>query len=300
MTQAPSESDLRGAACPDDVDPKQIRHIAEKYAGGRGKLIAALQDIQTLYGYLPESALRLLAEATGNSLVDIYGIATFYRSFTLQPRGKHLICACLGTACHVRGAPSVVQEFERQLGIGAGETTSDKEFTLETVNCLGACALGPIVVADGHYFCNVRKSGVADILEQARRGVDGTRPEDDETVFPLDVNCPRCNHSLMDRGTPVDGLPSIRLMVDFRNRLSPVSLSSLYGSFHSAGGAEIPQGAVCTFFCPHCHSQLGGRSQCAACGVPMIPMAIRGGGMVQVCARRGCHGHRLDLDGVNA
>jgi len=300
MTQAATGPDLRGAPPGDEVDPEQIRRIVAKHRGGRGRLIAVLQDIQTLHGYLPEGALRLLAEATDRSLVDIYGIATFYRSFTLQPRGRHLICACLGTACHVRGAPRVVEEFERQLGIRAGQTTSDRQFTLETVNCLGACALGPIVVVDGHYFCNVRKSGVADILEKARRGVDETKPEDDETVFPLEVNCPRCNHSLMDRGTPVDGLPSIRLTVDFRNRLSPVNLSSFYGSFHSAGGAEIPEGAVCEFFCPHCHGRLGGPSRCTQCGAPMIPMVVRGGGMVQVCARRGCRGHRLDLDGVNA
>ncbi len=300
MTQAAAEPDPRAAPVPDEVDPEQIRRIVAKHREDRGGLIAVLQDIQTLHGYLPEDALRMVAEETGRSLVDIYGAATFYRSFTLQPRGRHLICACLGTACHVRGAPRVVEEFERQLGVKAGETTSDKEFTLETVNCLGACALGPIVVVDGHYFCNVRKFGVADILEKARRGVDETRPEDDETVFPLEVNCPRCNHSLMDPGIPVDGLPSIRVTVNFRNVLSPVNLSSLYGSFHSAGGAEIPEGAVCEFFCPHCHGRLGGPSRCTECRAPMIPMVVRGGGMVQICARRGCRGHRLDLDGVNA
>jgi len=300
MTQAAAEPDLRGAPPGDEVDPEQIRRIVEKHREDRGGLIAVLQDIQMRHGYLREDALRLLAEATGCSMVDIYGIATFYRSFTLQPRGKHLVTLCLGTACHVRGAPRVVEEFERQLGVKAGETTSDKAFTLETVNCLGACALGPIVVVDGHYFCNVRKFGVADILEKARRGVDETRPEDDETVFPLEVNFPRCNHSLMDPGAPVDGRPSIRVTVDFRNVLGSVNLSSLYGSFHSAGGVEIPEGAVCEFFCPHCHGRLGGPSRCPECGAPMIPMVVRGGGMVQICARRGCRGHRLDLDGVNA
>jgi NADH-quinone oxidoreductase subunit E len=300
MTQAAAEPDARGAPVPDEVDPKQIRQIVATHREDRGGLIALLQAIQMQHGYLPEDALRMVAEETGRSLVDIYGAATFYRSFTLQPRGRHLICACLGTACHVRGAPRVVEEFERQLGVKAGETTADNEFTLETVNCLGACALGPIVVVDGRYFCNVRKFGVADILEKARRGVDETRPEDDETLFPLEVNCPRCNHGLMDRGAPVDGLPSIRVTVDFRNVLGPVNLSSLYGSFHSAGGTAIPEGAVCEFFCPHCHGQLGGPSRCTECGAPMIPMVVRGGGMVQICARRGCRGHRLDLDGVNA
>ena len=133
--------------------------------------MAVLQDIQGQYGYLPQEALRILAEATGRSLVDIYGLATFYRSFTLQPRGKHLITACLGTACHVRGAPRVVKELEHRLGIKAGETTSDRQFTLETVNCLGACALGPIVVIDGHYFSKVTSSKVKGMLQRAQAGL---------------------------------------------------------------------------------------------------------------------------------
>src|SRR5690606_22695369 len=104
---------------------------------------------------LPEQALREVADATGRPLVDVYGVATFYRAFSLKPRGKHVCTVCLGTACHVRGAPAVVSAFEKRLAVKAGETTSDEEFTLETVACLGACALGPIVVADGHYFSNV-------------------------------------------------------------------------------------------------------------------------------------------------
>ena len=171
MTQAAAEPDLRGAPVPDEVDPEQIRRIVAKHREDRGRLIAVLQDVQTLHGYLPEDALRMVAEETGRSLVDIYGIATFYRSFALQPRGRHLIYACLGTACHVRGAPRVVEEFERQLGVKAGETTSDKEFTLETVNCLGACALGPVVVIDGHYFSNVSPTQVNGMLDEARAGM---------------------------------------------------------------------------------------------------------------------------------
>lgn len=159
--------------------------------------------------------------------------------------------------------------------------------------------MGPIVVADGRYFSNVKSLGVAKILEKARRGVDGTRPEDDETVFPLEVSCPRCNHTLMDRATLVDGFPSIGVTVDFGNVFRPVNLSSLYGSFGSAGGAEIPEGAVCKFLCPHCDGRLGGPLRCEECGAPMIPMVVRGGGIVQVCARRGCREHRLDLDSVN-
>lgn len=138
----------------------------------QGGLIAILDGIQETYGYLPEDALRAVAGKTGRSLVDVYGVATFYRSFSLQPRGEHTISVCLGTACHVRGARMIVEEFERQLGIHAGETTPDGAFTLETVNCLGACALGPIVALDGRYYSKVTTAKVARILRQAR-----TEPE---------------------------------------------------------------------------------------------------------------------------
>lgn len=155
---------------PDAVAPGDIHAIAEKHGKQRGALIAMLGEIQEKYGYLPEKALRSLSEATGRSLVDIYGVATFYRSFSLHPRGRHLVVACLGTACHVRAAPRIVAELERQLGVNAGGTTSDGEFTLETVACLGACALGPIVVMDGKYFSKVEPSKVKPILESAVAG----------------------------------------------------------------------------------------------------------------------------------
>jgi len=147
------------------VDAGAVLAIANRHEGSHGALIAMLEEIQELYGYLPEDALRLLARDTGRSLVDVYGVATFYRAFSLKPRGKHHICACVGTACHVRGAAQVVQEFERQLNIRAGETTEDGEFTLETVNCLGACALGPIVLVDGKYYSNVDPAGVKKIIK---------------------------------------------------------------------------------------------------------------------------------------
>jgi len=298
MTPTSMPQDAPAVQAPEPVDRRRIREILAEH--GRGALIAVLQDVQDEYGYLPEQALRAVADEADRPLVDVYGIATFYHCFSLKPRGRHVISACLGTACHVRGASQIVQEFQRQLGIEVGETTPDREFTLETVRCLGACALGPVVVVDGHYFCNVRKVGVADIVEAARCGLEGARPEDDERAFPLEVNCPRCNHGLMDPETRIDGLPSIRLTVGYRGAFYPVNLSSLYGSFESACGKEIPPGAVCEFSCPHCQGSLGGPSRCSQCRAPMIPMIVRGGGTVQVCTRRGCREHRLDLDGVNA
>lgn len=154
------------------VDIEAIRKTSEEHSKDRGGLIATLEAIQSEYGYLPEEALRTVAATNGNSLVDVYGVATFYRAFSLQPRGEHLISVCVGTACHVRGAPMVVEEFERELAIRAGETTSDGEFSLETVNCLGACALGPIIVVDGKYFANVTTAKVKGILARARAEFD--------------------------------------------------------------------------------------------------------------------------------
>lgn len=273
--------------------------ILKKYNNKGDNLVAILEDIQSKYGYLPKDALISVAEETGRSLVDIYGVATFYKSFSLKPRGEHLISVCLGTACHVRGAPMIAEEFERQLNIKAGNTTDDKEFTLETVNCLGACALGPIVVVDGRYFSNVNTNKVKRILKKAREGLDKITTKADERIFPVEVSCSRCNHSLMDSGHLIDGYPSIRITVAFGNVHGWLALSSLYGSYNVSSEYEIPPDTIVNFFCPHCHSELLGASNCGECGAPMVPMIVRGGGVVQICSRRGCKGHMLDLDGVN-
>jgi len=157
------------------VNAGDVLAIVNTHQESLGSLIAILEDIQERYGYLPEAALRLVARTTGRSLVDVYGVATFYRAFSLKPRGKHHICACLGTACHVRGGPQVVEELERQLQIKRGETTPDGEFTLETVNCLGACALGPIVTADKTYYSHVDAAGVKKLIQKTAAA--GTAPE---------------------------------------------------------------------------------------------------------------------------
>jgi len=264
-----------------------------------GGLVSILEDIQSKFGYLPEEALREVADKTGRSLVDIYGVATFYRAFSLKPRGKHLISACLGTACHVRGGPAIAQTIEDLLGIKAGETTPDNEYTLETVNCLGACALGPVVVVDGHYFPKVKASKVEEILDKTRIGLDAVEIDTDQRIFPVEVSCARCNHSLMDPRQPIDGHPSIRITVSFGQRHGWFALSSLYGSYNVDSEYEIPKDTIVHIFCPHCHAELIGGAECAECGAPMVPMIVRGGGIVQICSRRGCKGHMLDLDGVN-
>jgi len=294
MTQA-AAPDPQGAPPAEEVRARDILQILAKHRQGRGELIAALQEIQSRYGYLPQEALITMADATGRSPVDIYGLATFYRSFTLQPRGKHLVSACLGTACHVHGAPRVVKEFERQLGIEAGETTSDRQFTLETVNCLGACALGPVVVIDGHYFSKVRKSGVRQLLDEASADFPAAGAGADQQTFPIEVCCPRCNHSLMDADFLIDDRPSIRCSVSFNHGHGWLRLSSLYGSPNIAAEHDIPIQTVVRFFCPYCHRRLIGRSACPTCEAPMVPMMIGGGGIVQICSRRGCESRLLDL-----
>ena len=274
---------------------EEIEEIVENHQGRRGELISILEDIQSRYSYLPEEALRAVAARTGQSLVDIYGIATFYRWFSLKPRGKHLVSCCLGTACHVRGAPKVADEVETQLGVGPGETTGDREFTLETVNCLGACALGPIVVADGHYFPNVSPSKVRSIIAKAKEGLDKVLVGGDDRTFPVDVSCPRCNHSLMDPDVLQDGYPSVRVTIACGGQHGSLRLSSLYGSYKAETDVEVPPNKVADFFCPHCHTQLTGGSACPECGVHMVPMIVKQGGVVQICPRRTCKGHRLDL-----
>jgi len=283
------------------MNPTSVLPIVEKYKNRRGSLISILEEIQSQYGYLPGDALQVVAEKTGRSLVDIYGVATFYKAFRLKPRGKHLVSVCLGTACHVRGGPSIAQEFESQLKVRrTGETTPDKEFTLETVMCLGACALGPIVVADGHYFPNVMTHQVSRIIDRSREGLDKVEVQKDKRIFPVEVACPRCNHTLMDPDHLVDGHASIRVTVSFGEEHGWLRLSSLYGSYTVETGSEIPMGAIAHFFCPHCHSELIGASNCTVCEAPMVPMIVRGGAIVQSCSRRGCKSHMLDLEATTA
>ena len=275
---------------------KEAEQILGRYDGKRGTIISILEDIQSKYSYLPEKALRLVAQKTGRSLTDVYGVVTFYRSFKLKPRGKHLISVCLGTACHVRGAPRVADEFTKKLGIKSGETTPDNQFTMETVNCLGACALGPVVVVDGHYFPSVNALKVKGIIDKTLEGLDKVEIETDKRVFPVSVSCSRCNHSLMDPNYLVDGFPSIRINQSFGQQHGWVRLSSLYGSYNVEREYDVPPGSVQQIFCPHCHTELIGSTDCPECGTPMVPMIVRSGGIVQICPRRGCKGHLLDFN----
>lgn len=136
-------------------------------------LIHFLHRIQARYGYIPQEVVEDLAERLHLSASEIFGVLTFYKAFSLQPRGKHLVTICLGTACHVRGGKLIVEEAERRLGIKAGETTSDRHFSLETVNCLGCCAIGPVVVVDGVYYSQVTIDQVPKILAEVKEKENG-------------------------------------------------------------------------------------------------------------------------------
>jgi NADH:ubiquinone oxidoreductase subunit E len=131
-----------------------------------GSTISLLQEIQERYNYLPEEVLRDLAKERNLSLMDLYSIATFYKSFSLSPKGRHKVKTCTGTACHVRGSEKVTEEISRILGIKPGSTSEDGEYSLETVNCLGACALAPLVEVDGEYLSNMTPSRIREILEK--------------------------------------------------------------------------------------------------------------------------------------
>ena len=128
-------------------------------------LIQILQEVHDQFNYLPESALRRISKRLQLPFAEVFGTASFYKAFSLEPRGEHIIQVCMGTACHVRGAARILDEIERILSIEPGATTEDRKFTLETVNCLGACALGPIVVVDGQYHGNMTISGVPKLID---------------------------------------------------------------------------------------------------------------------------------------
>lgn len=277
------------------MEVADIQSIIDRHNHNQDGLIGILQEIQARYSYLPAEALSIVSEQTNRSLVDVYGVATFYKSFSLQPRGKHLCSVCLGTACHVRSAPRIAEEFEKQLEINTGQTTEDNEFSLETVNCLGACALGPIVVVDGHYYSNVKTAKVEQIISETRSGLDKAQIRTDERIFPVEVSCPRCNHSLMDTGYSIDDQPSIRVTVSFGRKHGWLRLSSLYGSYNVETEYETPENEVMNFFCPYCHAELTSSNECAVCNAPIVPMIVRGGGIVQICSRHGCNWHLLDI-----
>lgn len=147
------------------IELDKVDKILDKYEERRGVLIQALLDIQSEFNWIPPQAMERINERFNIPISQIYRIASFYKAMNLTPRGRHLIRICLGTACHVRGGPRVMDRAKELLGIEAEETTPDMKFTLERVNCLGCCALGPVIVVDDEYYGKVTPSGVEEILK---------------------------------------------------------------------------------------------------------------------------------------
>jgi len=147
------------------MDQKKIDQIVEKYAGKEGVLIQLLLDVQKELNWVPKEAIQRISERLQVPLSQIYRVASFYKSMSLRPRGRHLVNVCLGTACQVRDGPRVMDRVISVLGINAGQTTPDMKFTLERVNCLGCCALGPVMVVDGEYHGKMMPAKAEEILK---------------------------------------------------------------------------------------------------------------------------------------
>jgi len=144
--------------------------IIDRYPADRTSSLAVLEDIQAEYKYLPREALELVAERLKMKLSDVYQLATFYGAFSLTPKGDYIVKVCLGTACHVGGGPRVLAAVEKALGIKAGETSSDNKFSVEAIRCVGACALGPMVLVNERPYSKVTPMKAGELMEQLRQG----------------------------------------------------------------------------------------------------------------------------------
>jgi NADH-quinone oxidoreductase subunit E len=151
------------------LDTTALSEILDRHDRDPANIIAILQDIQAQVNWLPEDDLRSVAHELEIPLSKMMGLATFYKAFSLEPRGKHIVSVCLGTACHVRGGERIAEAIERELGIKGGETDEALLWTLETVGCLGACALGPIVVVDGEYHGQMTSTKATRLLNRIKK-----------------------------------------------------------------------------------------------------------------------------------
>jgi NADH-quinone oxidoreductase subunit E len=145
---------------------EKVGQVLQKHQYDKSLLVDILQDIQAETGYLPKEALAETSHRLCVPLSRVYSVATFFKAFSLNPRGRHLINVCMGTACHVRGAVKVLEKIEQELGIKTGETTPDLAFTLETVNCVGACALGPMVIIGEDYHGEMTPDAIGPVLKK--------------------------------------------------------------------------------------------------------------------------------------
>ncbi len=140
--------------------------VIEKYKGAAGSLMPVLQEAQEIYGYLPEEVQIMVAEGLGKSLSEIYGVVSFYTQFNLNPKGKIEVSVCMGTACYVKGAQSILERVERKLGCKAGEVTKDGRFSIDATRCIGACGLAPVMIVGGDVHGCITADEVDEILER--------------------------------------------------------------------------------------------------------------------------------------
>jgi NADH:ubiquinone oxidoreductase subunit E len=148
------------------MENEKLESVFKKNRTKQRDLIHILHDIQAEFGYIPPETVSIISRRLRISESEIFGVLTFYNAFSLTPRGEHTVTVCMGTACHVRGGPQIVEEMERKLNVKVGETTTDEKFTLETVNCLGCCAIGPVVVVDKKYYSNITMNKINSILKE--------------------------------------------------------------------------------------------------------------------------------------
>ncbi|MBQ2444312.1 MAG: NAD(P)H-dependent oxidoreductase subunit E [Clostridia bacterium] len=148
---------------------KQIIEICDRHANDKTPLMMILSDIQKEYGYVPIEVQELVSEKTGISVAEIYGVVTFYSFFSLKPKGKYVIGCCLGTACYVKGAQQVIDEFCEILGIEPGETTDDGMFTIDALRCIGACGIAPAVTINGTVYPKMKVNQVQEVIDEYRR-----------------------------------------------------------------------------------------------------------------------------------
>jgi len=147
----------------------EMDDLLREFGRDQKHLTQILHKVQAEYGYIPPQAIRWIARHVNTTENEVYGVLTFYNAFRLRPGGKHLVTVCQGTSCHVRGGARIFDEMKKELGVEPGETTSDRMFTLETVNCFGCCAIGPTVVINGTYFSQVSVEDVHSIIAEYRK-----------------------------------------------------------------------------------------------------------------------------------
>jgi len=149
---------------------ERLNEILAPYQGRGDKLISILQQVQEELSYLPNEAMLAIAKVTGLPESRVYAVASFYAQFRFTPRGKHTVMVCRGTACHVRGAKKILEETERHLGIAEGETSEDLEYTLETVACIGCCALAPCIMIDDDVEAKLTPKKLSEIIDERNKG----------------------------------------------------------------------------------------------------------------------------------